>query len=705
MNFLIRVFLVQKPCLFAGIARFFPWYILFISVVMLFQSCSGERVIYVASDGDNSNDGSIGQPFATLSRAVEEAERSEKRQITIFLRGGVYEIERTVSIHGSKGKKNLQRITISGYPGEKARLTGGRKISGFIPVNNHLPAYERLDSIARSHVLYLDLRELGIDDYGEIMPRGFGRPITPSGLELYFNGQPMTMARWPNESWVLIKEVPESLDGKGFAYSGDRPSRWKDEADAWLHGYWKWDWSDSYVKIEQIDTVEKEILTASPYGHYPYTKGKRYYAFNILEELDAPGEWYLDRSNGLLYFWPPSDPENAEIFVSLLRDPLIRLEGTVNVAINDLVMEYSCGAGVEMVGGSGNSVENCMLRNMGTVAVSIGRLEPELGNVIYDNTLYNGDGGNHNGVSGCEIYNLGEGGVILGGGDRRTLEPGHNFVENSILHDCSQWVRTYRSAVFIYGVGNDVRHNVIYDLPHTAVFFWGNDHIIEYNEIHHVCMETGDAGALYLGRDWTQRGSMIRYNYFHHLHGVEGHGGFTDVMAIYLDDWASGTTIFGNVFYKAGRSIMIGGGRDNLVENNVVIEGQPAMHVDARGIGWAIYYFDGRDSTLFKRLAIVKPEQSPYSVKYPGLNGILQNHPELPVGNCFIRNVGCGGRWRDLLNGITDSLVCFKDNRVLTDCSFFSPEGEPFKITYDSAVFPQGFIKIPADKIGLLKKE
>jgi len=153
---------------------------------------------------------------------------------------------------------------------------------------------------------------------------------------------------------------------------------------------------------------------------------------------------------------------------------------------------------------------------------------------------YNGNAGHYNGVLNCKIYSAGEGGIIIGGGDRITLTPGNNFAINNNIYDCSRWVRTYRAGIFMYGVGNIVKNNLIHDLPHTAVFFWGNDHLIEFNEIHHVCMETGDAGAFYVGRDWTQRGSTIRFNYFHHLHGVEGQEGWNDVMAIYLDDWASG---------------------------------------------------------------------------------------------------------------------------------------------------------------------
>ncbi len=670
--------------------------------MVLVQSCSHEHVLYVSPSGNDAGDGSERQPFATLQQAVDAASGLTGR-VTIYLRDGFYSHEKTVIIHGNTAQRGGPQLTISSYPGEHVHLTGGRNIEGFTKIDESSPVWKKLPPQARGKVMFVDLKKQGITDYGQITPRGFGRPVTPSGLELYFDGSPMEMARWPNEDWAIIADVPESLDGKGFTYSGDRPARWTDAPDAWMHGYWKWDWSDSYVKIARIDLERKEIITEPPHSNYPFAKGKRYYAFNLIEELDAPGEWYLDRETGVLYFWPPSDPANAEIFVTLLRDPLIRLENTQQVTIKNLTLEYSCGAGVEIAGGADNLVENCTLRNMGTVAVSIGRLEPELSGKIYKNTLYNGNAGQNNGVSGCGIYNLGEGGIILGGGDRKTLAPGGNFVENNLIHDCSRWVRTYRAGVYMYGVGNIVRHNEIYDLPHTAVFFWGNEHILEYNLIHHVCMETGDAGAFYLGRDWTQRGSVIRYNYFHHLHGVEGHGGFTDVMAIYLDDWASGTTIYGNLFYKAGRSIMVGGGRDNVIENNLIIEGQPALHIDARGIGWAKYYFDGSNNTLFERLAAVNPDKPPYSEKYPQLMNIIDNHPEMPVGNCFEKNVSCGGRWRDLYNNLTDSIVCFKNNRHLDNCDFFNPDTDPVTINYDPAVFPEGFKRIPVEQIGIRK--
>lgn len=672
-------------------------------VTLYLTGCSSKQNIYISPDGNDQNNGTKNAPFATLERAKQAIRKNSDKPVTIYLREGYYALQQsfTLSGHDISGDNH---VLITAFPGEDIHLMGGRKINGFKPLDNQSETARKIPAKFHKYIRQINLKNQGIHDFGEITTRGFGRAIQPAGLELFFNGKPMTMARWPNEKWARIKNVPESLEGKGFEYNGNRPSKWRDSPDVWLHGYWKWDWSDSYVKVADIDTINKEILTEAPYSNYPYTSGKRYYAFNIPEELDTPGEWYLDRKTGILYFWPPSNPDNAFIYVSLLRKPLVQLKNTNHVTFRNITFEYTCGAGLEIIGGLDNLIKNCTLRNIGTVAISIGRLEGNFGNLIYQNTLYNADAGTENGVKDCKIYATGEGGIILSGGDRKTLTPGKNFVINNDIYDCSRWVRTYRAGVYMYGVGNIIAHNHIHDLPHTAVFFMGNDHLLEYNEVDHVCMETGDAGAFYLGRDWTQRGSVIRYNYFHHLHGVEGQGGFTDVMGVYLDDWASGTTIFGNVFYKAGRSIMIGGGRDNLVENNIIIDGNPAIHVDARGLGWAKYYFDGTNNTLFDRLKAVRPDKPPYRDKYPQLSLLLEDEPVLPKGNRIIRNISSGGRWIDLLNGVNDSLVYFQDNMPDADSSFYSIKKGKLYLKSDPDLYPEGFQYIPLNKVGLINK-
>jgi len=664
---------------------------------------STEKTFYISPNGNDGNAGTKDNPFHTLERAKFAIKNNMGKAITLYLREGYYPLEKSFVLSKDELIEDTP-IVISSFPGEKGHIIGGKEIHGFTALDPQSDGYEKIEPEFRDNILSINLIEKGISEFGELSARGFGRAIQASGLTLYFNEKPMTLARWPNNDWATIKDVPESLEGKGFTYDGKCPEKWLNAPDLWMHGYWKYDWADTYVKVASIDTASKTIITEEPYSGYPFTKGKRFYVLNLLEELDSPGEWYLDRADGTLYFWPPSNIENRKVFVSLLQEPIIQTVELSNITIKNLVFEYTNGAGVEIVDGSNNKLDGCILRNIGTVAVSIGRLIPNPGGKIYKNTLYNGEAGHDNGVSNCEIYATGEGGVILRGGDRKTLTLGKNYAINNNIYDCSQWVRTYRAGIFMQGVGNIVRNNLIHDLPHTAVFFWGNDHILEYNEIHHVCMETGDAGAFYIGRDWTQRGSIIRYNYFHHLHGVEGQGGFTDVMAIYLDDWASGTTVFGNVFYKAGRTVMIGGGRDNLVENNIIIDGSPAMHVDARGLGWAKYYFDGTNNTLFERLEVVEPNKPPYRDRYPQLTTLLDDEPVLPKGNRIIRNISSGGKWAELLNDKTEDLVYFEDNSIDVDRSILLDKDDMIQIKYDSKEIPSGFQQIPFGKIGLNKE-
>src|SRR6185369_15926793 len=407
----------------------------------------------------------------------------------------------------------------------------------------------------------------------------------PSALELFFNSKPLTLARWPNNGWEKIAATPAGQKGGRFIYNGDRPTRWSKADDIWLHGYWTWNWADSYVKVAALNSATREIITREPHGVYGYKTGGRYYALNIMEELDEPGEWYLDRKTGILYFWPPEPILQSKTFVSILPT-IITLRNASHVTIQGMTIEYCRGTAVTVAGGSNNRIAGCTIRNVGNDAVKI-------------------DGGIKNGVQSCEIYQCGESGVTLSGGDRKTLTAAGNFAVNNRIHDFSQWGRTYNPGIAINGVGNLIANNQIYNAPHTAILLHGNEHVIEYNEIHHVCLETSDAGAFYMGRDYSERGNFIRYNYFHDLN-------MGDVQAIYLDDFASGTNVYGNVVHKAGRGLMIGGGRNNDVRNNIFIQCNIAIHIDARGKGGdSQKYFNGKDTSLTDRLAAVRFKDLP----------------------------------------------------------------------------------------------
>ena len=676
---------------------------------------SAQAAFYVATTGNGDWSGTLPDPnpegndgpFATLERA-RDAIRTLKQAgplpvggLTVWIRSGAYPLAATFELTAEDSGTPEAPIVYRAYQDEKVQLSGSVAIpaAAFEPVSD--PAIvARIDNTAHGKVLQVDLKAQGISDYGEVAQPG-------KRMELFFQDRPMTLARWPNESFAHIADVMAEetfaifgITGSRaprFIYEGDRPARWRAEPDIWLFGYWFWDWAEEYMRVESIDTGQHLINLADPQHHYGYQAGQRFYALNLLAELDQPGEWYLDRDSGILYFWPPAPLDEGPVVVSMLEEPMITMADVSYVTVRNLLFECTRGTGVEVRGGTHNLIAGCTLRNIGTTAVRI-------------------DGGTEHGVVGCDIYEIGETGVSLSGGDRLTLTPGEHFASNNHIHHYGQWKRTCRPAIQTSGVGNQLTHNLIHDAPHGAIMLSGNEHLIEFNEIYHICQETGDAGGFYMGRDWTERGNIIRYNFFHHISGP-GSGGSRPV---YLDDWASGTTVLGNVFYQAGRAVFIGGGRDNIVDNNIFVDCSPSVYVDARGKGWASSSFDGTNTVLVDRMEAVNYRQLPYSTRYPELLTLYDDDPAEPKGNVIVRNVCVRGTWLDMagidraagvlldLPPVNPESVTIQDNLVTDDDpGFVDAENMNFQFRADSPVHQQipGFQQIPFDQIGLYRDE
>ncbi|MBN1345483.1 MAG: right-handed parallel beta-helix repeat-containing protein [Phycisphaerae bacterium] len=652
--------------------------------------------LYVAAGGNDAWSGRAAQPnvagddgpLASLERARDEIRKLRKAgklpagEVVVEVGGGVYELSRTFELTAEDSGTKGAPITYRAKRGAEVRLVGGKVVTGFKPVTD--PAIlKRLDEPARGKVLQVDLKAMGIQEFGS--PEG-------GGIELFFKDRPMTVARWPNEGFVRIADIVvkdgHKIHGRAgskvgqFVYEGDRPKRWRDEKDPWLHGYWFWDWSEQRQRLELID-VEKRILTlAKPYHGYGYAKGQWYYGFNMLCEIDSPGEWTVDRQTGVLYFWPPEPIESGKTIVSVLPT-LVNTKDASYVTLRGFVLEAARGRAVTIAGGAGMQVVGCTIRNVGGWAVAI-------------------TGGAESGVVGCDIYQTGAGGVSVTGGDRKTLTPGRHFVENNHIHHYSRWRRVYQPGIHLHGVGNRAAHNLIHNAPHMGMGFSGNDHVIELNEIHSVCYESNDAGAIYTGRDWTMRGTVIRHNYMHHVSGFEGKG----CVGVYLDDMFCGTTIRGNVFHKVTAAAFIGGGRDCTIENNVFVDCNPAVHVDARALGWAhgcsdAWIKEGKEKGTISGIAYNKP---PYSERYPRLVNILKDDPAAPRGNVVARNICVGGKW-DRIEAKARPLVTLKDNLVDVDPHFVDAAKQDYRLREDSPAFALGFKRIPVEKIGLYEDD
>lgn len=655
----------------------------------------GAAEIHVSLSGNDENVGSAASPFLTLTRA-RDAVRDLKASgglpddgVVIYLHGGRYPILESFALTSEDSGEAGRPIVYSAVSGEDARLFGGRDLpaEAFRAVDESAGA-DRLREEARGKVLWADLHFLGISDLGEY-PMAFREP--PDVPELFFNDARMAPARWPNDDWAEVAEVVESgpapwrnhaSDQPGtFRYDGDRPAGWTKAPGVWLQGYWCFDWCDETIKVKSIDTAKREITFVQPHCYglgSGNSAARRYFAVNLLEELDRPGEYCIDFENARLYFWPPEPLKDAHVVLSTLKKPVIAMEGVSYVSIRGLTVEACAGNAIEVKGGREVRTQDCVVRNTGKDAIVV-------------------EEGERHSVTGCDLHDSGTAGIRMKGGDRKTLTPcGHEIVYNHI-HHVSRRQRTHAYCVHIGGVGVRVANNLLHDVPHQSIGLAGNDHVIEYNEIHHTGMETDDCGSFYMGRNPSERGSVIRYNYWHDIGSAFTHGS----CAIYFDDGSGGQTVFGNVFFNAAGgnfgAVFVHGGHDNVADNNVFVDCKAAI----RQATWDDAYWketlegDLWQNVLLRDVDITAP---PYIDKYPELKDFMVPGSRPRMNKAF-RNVAvkCGlfieGNWEEKDNFVTDQ-----------DPGFVDMAKFDFRLRDDSVVFEKipGFEKIPFDKIGLL---
>ena len=716
-----------------------------------FLQSPGSRVeIVVSPTGNDTSPGTFVKPFRTLERAQTAARDARSAQptaeIVVVLRGGTYQVMRSFELGPQDSGSAKGRTIYRAAEGETVRITGGADIppDAFRPVGD-TATLRRLPPDSRRAVLCVDLKALGIDDYGTHLQFGHGHPIVPAPLELFWNDVPLPLARYPNTGAILMGEVvdPGSVPRIGdysdrpgtFRYTDPRHARWAAAPDVWLQGYFHYGFSDDKIRVATIDTVRREIRFASPhmYGLASGENFNQYVALNLLEELDEPGEWYVDRSTGVLYLWPPADLSRARISVSLLDQPLIAIENVSYVEIRGLIIECGRGIGAYLEGGSHNRIADCVVRNVGTVGIMTGKgarktfphitaddytgvpASREVGSFhshYYMNTDWERDAGKDLTIERCEVYNTGSGGIILGGGSKKTLTPGNNTVTDCRIHDFDRRNKAGAAGVNIDGCGNRIVHSEIFNGDLQAIFVRGNDHLFEYNCIHHVARNSNDASAWYLGRDPSDRGNVIRWNFFHHV----GRPDRKWTMGVYFDDATCGATVEGNVFYRVASygTVYSNGGHDLTVRNNIFIEGYgPAYQLKSMwydfGLDQIPYYF-GEKGIYTRRLTrsvdITKP---PYSTHYPLLKDWLDLLSDgttyvgmRPRRNVFDQNVLVKYEETFRLVGKYAQTAIGENYITQQDPGFVDARAMDFTLRKDSVVFRElpDFRAIPFGQIG-----
>jgi len=685
---------------------------------------------YVAKNGSDLNCGTKEKPFETVEKAQVEVRKLIKKglseSVTVIVGAGEYKTDGIVFTEKDSGTVEFPII----YEADgKVIFNGGITLNpeDFQPVNETEKA--RLHGDAKDNVVKVDLKKYGLTraDWGEICAVGShgtankydGAVIKPMSCELFFNDERMNVARYPNEGYIHTEEpVREGkcLEPTGGprmnpqewsklrnpigdirkidAETNERVKKWKTQENVWQFGYPKYGWADESSPVVSINTETREMETkyVSLFGikeHAPY------YFFNVFEELDAPGEWFLDRDNGILYLYPTSDLETASINLSVTVKNLIKAENVSNITVKGFTFTGTRNDALDFVGNN-ITVEGCEIKNIAGWAVKI-------------------EGSNCT-VKGCALHHTGEGGVMIKGGDRATLTPSGNLVTNNHIYSIAKIYQTYRPGVDIDGVGCVVSHNCIHDSAHQAMMFHGNDHIIEYNEIYDVCQVADDSSAIYSGRDYTVCGNIIRYNYFHDMKSdADNHIG---IFGMYCDDNLGACTTFGNVFYRCQSALLLHGGHDQVFKNNLIIDACPKSQYSIRfhAYGyWRTLVRGGKDNEVDQHwicLDKVPWESDHWRERYPHIAEYLTWDPEheqrFPHYCEISNNIIINHKPIDINFAALESRNknIIKNNVEYSDRTFLGiPEGDVLDLTNNrlKEILPD-FEELPFEKMGLLKK-
>lgn len=566
-------------------------------------------VEYVVSPkGSDANPGTLAKPFATLERA-RDAVRKRKASgalpqggATVYLRGGRYAVTNTFELTAADSGCFGAPVVYRAWQDEKPVFDGGFRVRGFAKVKAPA-ALSRLPQESRGQVRVADLKAQGFTALDEQKSYGYGLNNT-TVRELYQDGAPLQIARWPNGGSLKIAEVLD-VTNRVFACKTERMARWSTASDLMANGYWVHLWAGCTVPVASIDPAAGTFTLREKPG-YGMAKDRPFYVLNLLEEIDCPGEWYLDRADGKLYVWPVKHPWFSEIVLSRWNRPFIHATHVQEVVLQGLTFEYGQQHAVVMESCVNAVVARCVIRCMGGTALTV---EQGASIKIYGNVL----------------HTLGHTGMHVSGGNRKNLTSGQIVIENNEVGNVGRCSRTYNPALLLEGCGAHVTHNRFHHVPSSAMRIEGNDHLIEYNQVDHVVQESDDQGGIDMWGNPTYRGVVIRFNRWQDIGGGDVPCGQAGIR---FDDAISGMVVYGNLFERTSNGhfggVQIHGGQFNCIDNNVFVGCRYGVSFSPWGKKrWEEYLARaGVKNQLYNDVDI---NLLPYCKRYPELKGLMSN--------------------------------------------------------------------------------
>ena len=644
--------------------------------------------IHLSPDGDDTTGtGSMEAPFRTLEKArdmirqwKEEGSVSSKG-VTVLLHEGEYFLKNSFTLTEEDSGTVTAPILYQPYGNDKVRINGGRvlDVSRFTPISGEMKNRLR-DPAARGKVLQAKLSDLGISQYEGIGIKHQAARYTLTAPLFELDGKKMALSRWPNgdsiEDWPKAHRVSyretysdpffQETNARKFYvtayFNSNIPSAWSYRLDQVIFvGYWRYAWAAEYA-YGTVDPVNKTFTsrTSIHYGDTAdVTNGREFRVFNVFEELDEPGEWYVDEDEEMMYFYPYEDTTANSRMVKTEGDfDLIVVDGASYVTFRGLDVTGGRQSGIVIKSGSNNLVSDCDIHLIQNTAVKVS--------------------GTNNGVDSSRMYHIGERASHLSGGDSESITSGRNYVSNCVMHDYSMAKEVHSSGVYLEGVGNRVSHNEIYNAPYFGIQFLGINHVMEYNILHDVCTNAADMGAIYTGRKLCDFGNVIRYNHFYNI-GQSSTTTFSP-CCVFTDDGSSELTVYGNICgpqVSHCEVFKVHGGMKNKFYNNILIDSERGIYVadknDKQWLQWI-----NNDTMAGLRASLIRAVNNPLQLElrpwlqdYVGLEekkiSSYTYHP-----NTYTNNVGFffetqydSSKWIRQLNGKLHDFYGIDQNMVV----------------------------------------
>jgi parallel beta-helix repeat protein len=493
---------------------------------------------------------------------------------------------------------------------------------------------------------------------------------------------------------------------KSMRYKPGALSKIADASEAEVHIFIAWGWVNAIVPVASIDNEKHEIVFAGDGAAQDVRPGNRFFIENVREALDAPGEWFLDKAKGEVLYIPDSAEFPKQTVVAPMLDRLIVLKG--DGAAGDFVEHLSFegltfadttytlttdyytpqDATILMSGARDCAVRRCEFGWNGGYAL---KLTDRSERCVFAR--------NH-------VHHMGQGGVVTIGGTKEA--PHHCSVLGNTMEFLGLIYKHVAGVYICHGSDNRIAYNRITDVPRYAISFksQGEDNlaqrnVAEYNDLRRTNLETNDTGAIEsLGYEHRDSGNVIRYNLILDSVGMatspEGEiltPYFT--WGIYMDDFSSGTTIYGNIVTRnVVGGVCIHGGQNNQIENNIFVDGseqevrlQPNDDfMKGNTFVRNIVAYSNPGATLVysynqRRDMFTQWDYNLYWLRGGDLSTLAaKNTPE--------------GTWADWLKAGFDA-----HSRV-ADPLFVDAAKDDYRLRPDSPAFALGFKAIPAEKIG-----